>query len=573
MQCGNQQIQHRFISKPQQVQQIQVPSGHIMQINQQPQQHRPRLGTPTRFQVRLGPQPQSQMISVSNQRTRNPRNRFVRPTQTSTIQSTQQQKPPQQGSKVYYLIQTQPEDGSQMPQLIQNSPQAQSVVRLIQQKVSPATSPPQQLYQLPHGQLNNSNQGLQQNQSQSLIGESGDCDDLEDSITATAISKASRSEPPPLHPQSISGEDYKKNILNPNSSRVGVVKPMINTTGNQIRSPTRNPALQVIRQRPIQRQFLQQGVNLESEVAERESAKMLVILDNGEQRLITFTLPKETCTVQELLDQVGIKVGADSNIECIENPGSEIDYIVRQVGNFASRDTAAMTKAAENHIRQQQRQSNINQRNAPQNHQLISQATESTKSKSPEPKVPAPKYVTGFYAVCAACGCSGIDHAKCVRCNRIFTEEPKVQRIPPNQQKHLNIQSIASSTQTQKIINEAKTTEKKDQMEALQKKHQISAAHRQHLSTRTRGGLTTSTPRVRAPKSKTKIVVPEIVTLSSDDESGSDESKSSAAKALALKKEDYVTKKPFEPEIVDDIVAGKFLTFYKHNIFIALHII
>lgn len=38
-------------------------------------------------------------------------------------------------------------------------------------------------------------------------------------------------------------------------------------------------------------------------------AKMLVILANGEQRLITFEIPKEDCTVHDLLDQVRAVLG------------------------------------------------------------------------------------------------------------------------------------------------------------------------------------------------------------------------------------------------------------------------
>lgn len=134
-------------------------------------------------------------------------------------------------------------------------------------------------------------------------------------------------------------------------NRVGLIRPAMNNTGNQLRSPTRNPAQQLIHQRPVAETQFKPGHSQEIDVPERESVKMLVIHYNGEQQLIIFTLPKETRTVQELLDQVGIQVGADNNIECIENPGSEIDYIVR-VGNFAtSRFTAAMAKAAENHIR------------------------------------------------------------------------------------------------------------------------------------------------------------------------------------------------------------------------------
>lgn len=40
--------------------------------------------------------------------------------------------------------------------------------------------------------------------------------------------------------------------------------------------------------------------------AEPQSAKMLIFLQNGEQRLITFTLPKESCTLQEVLEQACI---------------------------------------------------------------------------------------------------------------------------------------------------------------------------------------------------------------------------------------------------------------------------
>ena len=39
-------------------------------------------------------------------------------------------------------------------------------------------------------------------------------------------------------------------------------------------------------------------------MSETQSAKMLIFLQNGEQRLITFTLPKESCTLQEVLEQV-----------------------------------------------------------------------------------------------------------------------------------------------------------------------------------------------------------------------------------------------------------------------------
>lgn len=59
---------------------------------------------------------------------------------------------------------------------------------------------------------------------------------------------------------------------------------------------------------------------------------MLVLLDNGEQRLITFTLPKEACTIQEILEQVNVPFQADTKIHVSETNSNGINYIVT-VGN------------------------------------------------------------------------------------------------------------------------------------------------------------------------------------------------------------------------------------------------
>lgn len=571
---GGQQVRYSFVPKAQQqVQQIAIQNqdGQIVHINQQPQQiQTPRsftprmLSTPMRIRVQspgLAPQP-GQLIAVQRQRA--PRPRVVRPASQNPL--NQQQQRPGQPGKMVYILQQQTDGTSVLVPRSQYMQQQQQVIRMTQKVVQ--QQPAQ--YQATQEQMTDMNQQPTQQvdeihaptTSTFTPKKDGECDDLEDSITATAISKSSRSEPPPLTAQSgvtMTMEEARKRGIQPNPSRVGVVRPMMSNTGNQMRSPTRNAALQVIRQRPPPRpQFQQPGLNMEIEVSERESAKMLVILDNGEQRLITFTLPKETCTVQELLDQVGIHVGADSNIECIENPGSEIDYIVK-VGNFASRDTAAMTKAAENHIRQQhQRQQLIqtHKNNILQHQPSNQQPSELAKSKSPELKLPPPKFVTGFFALCGACGFSGADHAKCERCHRIFTEDPKMVRMPQHMQKNnIPLQAIASSTQTQKVANNRTTNlDKKDQIEALQKKHQIATA-RQNAA-RGRGGMVTSTPRGgRSPRAPRKPILPEVVTLSSDDESDSEGSKSSASKA---KKLEILPKKAFEPEIEEDVVAGEF---------------
>ncbi|ETN59417.1 sentrin/sumo-specific protease senp7 [Anopheles darlingi] len=61
---------------------------------------------------------------------------------------------------------------------------------------------------------------------------------------------------------------------------------------------------------------------------ERPIRRMLIILQNGEMRLIIFKLPKMGCTVQELLEQLGVQYSPESNIQCFINPGGYFDYIV-----------------------------------------------------------------------------------------------------------------------------------------------------------------------------------------------------------------------------------------------------
>ncbi|XP_059216561.1 uncharacterized protein LOC131994162 [Stomoxys calcitrans] len=60
---------------------------------------------------------------------------------------------------------------------------------------------------------------------------------------------------------------------------------------------------------------------------DRNSAKMLVILVSREQPL-TFILPRESRTVQDLLEQVGASFDDNTTIQCVENPGTSINFVV-----------------------------------------------------------------------------------------------------------------------------------------------------------------------------------------------------------------------------------------------------
>lgn len=193
---------------------------------------------------------------------------------------------------------------------------------------------------------------------------------------------------------------------------------------------------------------------MNTEREHRDSAKMLVILQNGEQRLITFTLPKESCTVQELLEQVGVSFSADTNIQCVPNPGVSIDYLVTVGVNFTEAPSEIIN-AAEKSLQMKQHQDVYqppaqqpqaqltppqqpqpphqaiqtqpqiaqNQQHAlhqPQNQQRNSMTVglpiQTTAPVPPQkPSDPPPKYIAGMCAVCPTCGYSSINHAQCQR--------------------------------------------------------------------------------------------------------------------------------------------------------------
>lgn len=94
-------------------------------------------------------------------------------------------------------------------------------------------------------------------------------------------------------------------------------------------------------------------------IAERDknSAKMLVILASGEQRLITFTLPRESCTVQDLLEQVGVPFDNATTIQCVEHRGANVDFVVT-VGFSVNESASELISRAEESLQMNRSQDN-----------------------------------------------------------------------------------------------------------------------------------------------------------------------------------------------------------------------
>ncbi|TMW52161.1 hypothetical protein DOY81_002720 [Sarcophaga bullata] len=227
---------------------------------------------------------------------------------------------------------------------------------------------------------------------------------------------------------------------------------------------------------------------------DRNSAKMLVILVSGEQRLITFTLPRESCTVQDLLEQVGVPFDNNTTIQCVENPGANIDFVVT-VGFSVQESASELISRAEQslQISRQQEQNygavaaaiaNCSTESSAQNNAAAaatstaptgsnmaqttdstakevanaskqsnttaantstSSSSTSTSSKSNE-ELPQRKLIQGFYAICQSCGFSGYDHAKCERCKRVFLDPPKKKAIKQASVPSLGNNFVSSNT-------------------------------------------------------------------------------------------------------------------------------
>ncbi|KAJ8910989.1 hypothetical protein NQ315_010818 [Exocentrus adspersus] len=164
-----------------------------------------------------------------------------------------------------------------------------------------------------------------------------------------------------------------------------------------------------------------------------DSIRMLVLLENGEQRLITFTLPKEACTIQEILEQVNVPFRSDTNIQVTEANTNGINYIVA-VGNvpcFGYDDEDGSTQEESSPVLQplSNPQPPVLQ---PEPQQLPSspvsaplQPPEPPKPPTPEPPKEIPKYVPGMLALCAGCGYLSEDFAKCIRCGRKLPDNVK----------------------------------------------------------------------------------------------------------------------------------------------------
>ncbi|KAF7988794.1 hypothetical protein HCN44_007104 [Aphidius gifuensis] len=79
--------------------------------------------------------------------------------------------------------------------------------------------------------------------------------------------------------------------------------------------------------------FLQKVINnpqtaIVQDQIEGNTVKMLISMPKDEQTLITFDVPNEKCTVNDLLEQVGVPFNESTTVSLVKDPISKINYIV-----------------------------------------------------------------------------------------------------------------------------------------------------------------------------------------------------------------------------------------------------
>ncbi|XP_015429450.1 PREDICTED: uncharacterized protein LOC107186152 [Dufourea novaeangliae] len=140
------------------------------------------------------------------------------------------------------------------------------------------------------------------------------------------------------------------------------------------------------------------------------TAKMLVTFANGEQRLITFDIPNEDCTVQDLLEQANIIFCGSTTVSLVSDPTLGINYIV----DTRSSGTTAPHETNEND----------------NSHDTSNTSLDHSRSSPDENSNPVqhneePIYIEGMLAVCSHCGISSIDFNRCYRCKRKLSKDVK----------------------------------------------------------------------------------------------------------------------------------------------------
>ncbi|XP_078053727.1 uncharacterized protein LOC144479093 isoform X3 [Augochlora pura] len=178
------------------------------------------------------------------------------------------------------------------------------------------------------------------------------------------------------------------------------------------------------------------------------TAKMLVTFANGEQRLITFDIPNEDCTVQDLLEQANITFCGSTTVSLVSDPTLGINYIVdtRSSAATALHDTAENDSSQENTATS-----------------LDNSHISPDENSNPIQQNEEPMYIEGMLAVCSHCGFSSVDFNQCLRCKRKLPKD--VKSIPMTMGIHEKKETMLSVDTFYKKNNERNSSAKLEKLE------------------------------------------------------------------------------------------------------------
>ncbi|XP_017886629.1 uncharacterized protein LOC108628910 isoform X2 [Ceratina calcarata] len=177
------------------------------------------------------------------------------------------------------------------------------------------------------------------------------------------------------------------------------------------------------------------------------NAKMLALFSNGEKRLITFDIPNEDCTVQDLLEQANIVYYGKINVSLVSDPTLGINYIVEAgPGAVISQDMCDTDDSHDNSS------SNLDAAHSSPDENI-----------NPVQQNEEPVYVEGKLAVCSHCGISSIDFNRCSRCKRKLPKD--VKSIPLTMGTQEKKRSMISVDTFYKKNNERNSSAKLEKLE------------------------------------------------------------------------------------------------------------
>ncbi|XP_015114998.1 uncharacterized protein LOC107039748 [Diachasma alloeum] len=173
------------------------------------------------------------------------------------------------------------------------------------------------------------------------------------------------------------------------------------------------------------------------------TVKMLVVLPTGEQRLITFDIPNEECTVQDLLEQANIPPNGETTVSLVKDPILHINYIVE------SGEGGVISMVVDSQDSPDEAMSDYVSSDCSQGITNLDESNSSSEDR---------KFIENQLAVCPHCGCCSMDFNKCARCKTKLPDNPKTVPLLDNQKKEalIPIDNFYPRKKTETLSKEVK---------------------------------------------------------------------------------------------------------------------